>query len=147
MYTASKIASFFLKKAKDEHWEITNRKLQQLLYFSQAKHLGKTGKPLFRENIEAWAHGPTVPSLYKKYRKYGLKPIPPNNKLPEIDEEINALIDLVWWKYGIIDVVTLEMITQNEKPWLRGRELLELGETSVISKQSMKEFHYKEITK
>jgi Protein of unknown function (DUF4065) len=41
------------------------RKLQALVYLSQAHHLASTGRPLFDEPIEAWAEGPIVPALHE----------------------------------------------------------------------------------
>jgi hypothetical protein len=43
-------------------------KLQKLMYYSQAWTLAWTDRPLFEEEIEAWAKGPVVPELYNKHR-------------------------------------------------------------------------------
>ena len=39
-------------------------KLQKLVYYAQAWHLVWEDKELFPEEIQAWANGPVVPSLY-----------------------------------------------------------------------------------
>lgn len=43
-------------------------KLHRLLYYSQAWHLAWEGKPLFDDEIQAWANGPVVASIYELHR-------------------------------------------------------------------------------
>ena len=70
------IANFFIKIANSENeGSITNMKLNKLLYFAQAWSLTKYGEPLFEEEIQAWQHGPVVPSIYKAFRICGYNPI------------------------------------------------------------------------
>jgi uncharacterized phage-associated protein len=63
-YAAENIAKYLIYLASQafvgdnkERESITNLKLQKILYFAQAYYLSKVGKPLFIDNIEAWAHG------------------------------------------------------------------------------------------
>ena len=37
----------------------------------QASYLHYYNKPLFNENFEAWMAGPTLPSVWKRYRRFG----------------------------------------------------------------------------
>lgn len=46
-------------------------KLNSLLYIMQASYLHYYNKPLFDEDFEAWMSGPILPSVWKKYRKFG----------------------------------------------------------------------------
>ena len=55
--------------------DLTNMKLNKLLYFAQGYYLQMYHKPLFSDEIEAWSHGPVVPAVYSKYKEYGDKPI------------------------------------------------------------------------
>ncbi len=43
---------------------ITQLKLQKLMYIAQGIHLALYDAPLFKEEIEAWQHGPVVRELY-----------------------------------------------------------------------------------
>ena len=54
------VAAYILKK----QGEMSAMKLQKLVYYSQAWSLVWDEKPLFRAQIEAWANGPVVRSLY-----------------------------------------------------------------------------------
>lgn len=69
------IASYFIERANQTKSTINNLKLQKLVYYSQAWHLAIHGIPLFKEDFQAWVHGPVVPELYQKYKGFGWQPI------------------------------------------------------------------------
>lgn len=75
--TASIIAKHILGACKAKQDFITNLKLQKLLYYSQAWHLAIYDEPLFQDRIEAWVHGPVVPSVFREYRSFRWSPIWP----------------------------------------------------------------------
>ena len=57
-------------------WQLTNLKMQKLMYFAHMIHLGMTnGQPLVSENFQAWNYGPVLPSLYYKLRGFGNSPV------------------------------------------------------------------------
>ena len=71
------VADFFVYLANQlEDDQISNLKLNKLLYYAQGTHLARTGKPLFENAIEAWQYGPVVPEVYQKYKACGKNPIP-----------------------------------------------------------------------
>lgn len=47
---------------------ITQLKLQKLMYIAQGIHLALYDKPLLKEEIEAWQHGPVVRELYNEFK-------------------------------------------------------------------------------
>lgn len=51
--------------------DMTNLKLNKLVYFVQGIYCAKTGKLLFPDSIEAWTYGPVIRALYDKYKCYG----------------------------------------------------------------------------
>lgn len=55
--------------------DLTNMKINKLLYFAQGHHLKNYGVPMFQDKIEAWEHGPVVPDVYAAYKEYGDRPI------------------------------------------------------------------------
>ena len=57
-------------------WTLTNLELQKVLYISYMFYLGRYGKPLFKNNFQAWRYGPVLPQLYNKFKKYGSDSIP-----------------------------------------------------------------------
>ncbi len=53
------VADFFIQMTNhSEDDQITNLKLNKLLYYAQGAFLARTGKPLFENNMEAWTYGP-----------------------------------------------------------------------------------------
>ena len=72
---AKTVANYLLYIMGDAFDDLTNMKINKLLYFAQGHYLGKYGKPLFEDRIEAWEHGPVVPAVYSAYKEYGDRPI------------------------------------------------------------------------
>ncbi len=120
MATASDVAKFFLTMSEpDEGDTVSNLKLQKLCYYAQGFALVILGRPIFGEALEAWDHGPVVPSLYRVYRDYGSGPIPvPTDFDPSMfpREERDVLED-VWNAYGQFSAWKLRNLTHDEPPW------------------------------
>lgn len=98
---------------------IDNLKLQKLLYYSQAVHLVlNKKKPLFSDKIEAWMYGPVVPSVYRKYKKFGFDIIVSNEQDIDIDNSERDVIDMVLSYYGEMSPMELVSRTHKERPWV-----------------------------
>ena len=142
------IAKYFIWKSNKENKPISNKKLQKLLYYSQAWNLVFNNEPLFKEQIEAWIHGPVVKKVYNKYKRYGFNPIKEVinwsslNSLPK-----KQLLDEIWRVYGKYDADYLEQLTHNEDPWQNARALLKAGQNSsnVIMLEDMKTYYSSKI--
>jgi uncharacterized phage-associated protein len=120
--TGSEIAKYFIWRANaDEEFgeNITNLKLQKLVYYAQGFHLAWYGAPLFDEPIEVWAHGPVVRSLYFKYQPYGANAIPtPEGFDPALlDERTRKLLEEVYEVYGQYSAWGPRNLTHEEPPW------------------------------
>ena len=78
MITCPDVAKYFLSNVDEEAGDmVSNLKLQKLVYYAQRFHLAIFGKPLFNEEIEAWAHGGlVVPDLYHRYKEHSASGIP-----------------------------------------------------------------------
>lgn len=48
--------------------DLTNLKLQKLLYYVQVEHIRIYGSKAFPERIEVWECGPVVPDVYEIYK-------------------------------------------------------------------------------
>lgn len=146
MLKAQDIADYFIWLANDSGSFLSNLKLQKLVYYAQAWYLAIYGQPLFDEDFEAWIHGPTIPSLYQKYRQFHQLPI-----VQEIDREqlaqklgntIKFLQDVAE-EYFACDAYELERMTHIEEPWIRARKGLanDVPSHAIIDKQWMKEYY------
>ena len=120
-YRAREVADYFLGSVEPDSGDnLSNLKLQKLVYYAQGFHLAmKDGEPLFDEPIEAWAQGPAVPSLYQEFKVHGSGGLP----LPEpfdparFDEETREILDEVWNVYGQFSAWKLRDMTHEEPPW------------------------------
>ena len=74
-YNAINIAEYIVKKCDDLGEEVTNLKLQKILFFIQKENIKKKGRGLFYNTIEAWQYGPVVPDVYYEYSGFGAMPI------------------------------------------------------------------------
>ncbi len=143
LFSASLVAKFFIWKASTEGKTITNKKLQKLLYYAQAWYLALKDRPLFKEDIQAWVHGPAIPSIYDQYRKFGYENINVIIDPKEIASlKTDDLLNEVWKVYGKFEAEYLETLTHNEEPWQLAREGLSAGDasTNIISKEEMKKY-------
>lgn len=72
MLSALDIANFFVDiSVRGKENDITNLKLNKLVYYAQAWAFVKFGRGLFSEKVEAWDNGPVVPSVYHAFKEYG----------------------------------------------------------------------------
>ena len=103
MLTASQVADWMLAKAEQNNvLDVTNMKLNKLVFFAQAHHLAATGYPLFADEILAWEYGPVIDSLYRKYSSYHRNPIPATSQSPVLDSGEQEILDQVFDRYGYL---------------------------------------------
>jgi uncharacterized phage-associated protein len=137
MLTAQDVANYFLTLTDDECGDnLSNLKLQKLLYYAQGFHLALYGDALFPEEIKAWQHGPVVESVYHQYKQYGAGAIP-IPKIPDFSiytPEIRELLDEIYNVFGQFSAWKLRNLTHDEPPYLQTKP----GEE--ISRECMKEY-------
>lgn len=162
MYSSHDIAKIILAFMNNSGDFLTNKKLQKLLYYSEAWSLVYL-QSILKEDFEAWVHGPVIPSVYREYKHFGYKPIIIDYECGEepiercdsirtaiqLDENHWNLIKAVLNKYGGLAAFQLENLSHSEIPWKTARE--DLGPTSqssqVIDRELMKTYYSSLITK
>ncbi|NEQ98188.1 MAG: DUF4065 domain-containing protein [Cyanothece sp. SIO2G6] len=141
MVCAVDVARYILTKTG----EMTAMKLQKLVYYSQAWSLVWDEEPLFEEDIQAWANGPVVPTLYEYHRGEfkvnedtfeagNVDALTPNQK-----DSIDKVLDALQGKSGH----WLSELTHSESPWNDARGDLKPTErsTNVIPLAAMHEYY------
>lgn len=123
--------------------QITPLKLQKLLYYAQAWSLVFRKKLLFSEEIEAWVHGPVVPSVYRRFKHYGFNNIANPSVKIELEEDTVRILDLVLNSYGTKSGKFLEYLSHSEYPWIQARKGLQSNHLSQrrISLQDMMNYY------
>lgn len=125
MSKALDVAKFLLELAEreDEPDRLSHLRLQKLLYYTQGWSLALRDKALFKDRIEAWAHGPVVKSLYPTFASYGNGTIPSTDfKFEgELDSEEQELVEAVWDAYKKFSATSLREMSHREQPWKGAR--------------------------
>lgn len=116
---------------------MTNLKLQKLLYYQQGYHLAKFDTPLFDEDVEAWVYGPVVPVAYDYYKQYGSQILPVEGEEMILPDEEEKLFAEVFEAYREFSAIGLMNMTHREKPWMMAEPH---NRGTVISQQSMKAY-------
>ncbi len=75
MYEARKICNFILTHYDAEKHDLTNLRLNKLLYFIHGWALTSRPDGLVRNHFEAWKLGPVIKSVYNAFQGFGEKPI------------------------------------------------------------------------
>lgn len=165
MFNALEIATWFLSKnnaeireheATNDDYEvyegITHLKLKKLLYYAQGISLGMYDKPVFKERIEAWQHGPVVREIYGHFSKFGRNNIEINmdrekediiNKIENSKEAIEVL-NLAYDNFAIYTAWQLRQMTHEDNtPWDITQKTKGLGKE--IDNDLIKQYFKKEI--
>ena len=120
MRTAKQIAEYILTMSDPEEGDIiSHMKLQKLLYYCQGVFLAIYDRPLFRDAIEHWHHGPVIPSVYQKYKEHGSNalPVPSRVNFDVFAEDEESVIKEIYNVYGQFSAWRLREMTHQEPPW------------------------------
>ena len=111
----------FIILASGKESDMTQLKLQKMLYFAQGTHLARTGEPLFDDPILAWKYGPVVESVYNDFRHFDSQPVEiaeeDNFDISAIAQEDQALLSSVYETFGQYSAWKLCEMTHAEAPW------------------------------
>lgn len=125
--------------------EISTWKLQKLCYYSQAWELAWTGKPLFKEDFEAWTNGPVCRELYNdhKGRFYVREEHLHKGDINALNDEQKETIDIIIRDYGYMEPYQLREQTHAEAPWRDAHQGCPDGVPckNVISKEAMGNYY------
>ncbi|MCL2045710.1 MAG: DUF4065 domain-containing protein [Oscillospiraceae bacterium] len=62
------VANNLIRRANEQGVELTNLKLQKLLYILYASYYNKTNNALFSNRFEAWQYGPVLSDVYNIFK-------------------------------------------------------------------------------
>jgi uncharacterized phage-associated protein len=120
------VARYFIIRAYEDGLEVdmTNMKVQKLLYYAQSLHLALYDEPLFEEEIQAWRYGPVCPPAYRFYNEFEAQqlPIPDSKYLTEIPSQQKEILEEVWEYFGGYHAYRLSEMTHGEFPWKKARK-------------------------
>ncbi len=114
------VADYLIFLTSDVFDDMSNMKINKLLYYAQGHCLQETGHPLFNEPVEAWDHGPIVNSVFQRYKKYGKTPIKDYDQdaVSRLTDYEKELLMNVAMRYGVYTASALRNMTHKPKtPW------------------------------
>lgn len=119
MYDCLLIADTLVKLATLEDKVFTPMQLIKLVYLSHGWTLGLYGRPLIKQDVEAWKYGPVIPELYQAIKQYRSSPVREIScKKEKIDERFADVINQVYKIYGSFTGIELSMLThEKNSPW------------------------------
>ena len=151
-FTPAQIANFFLEQAEKEGIEVNNLKLQKLVYIAYGWSLAVLGIKLFDEPIEAWRHGPVIPSLFHEFKHFRKDPISARaldlnwsdneerleRAVVRIDnEKLGVVLRKVWDIYSVFTGWELRAKThQQDTPW---EQVYKEGKNQIIRDKDVRE--------
>lgn len=131
--------------------EITPLALQKLLYYSQGINMALNGVALFKDDCEAWAHGPVYPNVYHLFKEFKYNPIDDSRYVmfdlakDDLSAEEKKVLSLVIESFGMYSGKVLEKITHDEGPWKDARSGLGPYDSSnrIILKEDLEAYFSK----
>lgn len=125
-YSAKAVANYILDAAKKKKIEVSNMKLQKLVFFAHAAWMKDERKRLIEDPVMAWPYGPVIPAIYHEFKKFGNSPIThrafdikiegdPDSwdfeivepVIPETDTETREYLDGILDRFGKYDALKL----------------------------------------
>lgn len=142
IYDALTIAKWIINQIHPEPL-----KLQKLLYLAQGYSYAFYDRPLFKDELEGWVHGPVVRSVYDIFKNYQYNFIDTNFEIEDIDEDAKDVLKYVLDNFAKYDAKYLEKISHEQEPWILSREGLDPDERSdkTISKESIANYFINEV--
>lgn len=139
--TAADVAEFVLQ----QKGSMSAMKLQKLVYYSQAWSLVWDDVPLFSDQIQAWANGPVVLSLFRFHKgKFKVSPGDfPSGDPSRLNADQRETVQVVLSSYGAMTAGQLSELTHAEGPWRKARMNVDDGEPSraIITPTSMRKYY------
>jgi uncharacterized phage-associated protein len=71
MYEARKICNYLLASYDAERFDLTNLRLNKLIFFIHAESLSARADGLIRNHFEAWQFGPVIRPVFDAFKVYG----------------------------------------------------------------------------
>ena len=121
MVDATVVANRLLELAAECGRALTPMQLLKLVYIAHGWMLGLYGRPLIRDEVQAWQYGPVIPTLYNAIRNFRSSPVqgPLQTRSGEaLGEQERDLVKQVFNVYGALTGPALSRLTHAQgTPW------------------------------
>lgn len=141
------VANRFLDLARERGDAVTPMQLLKLVYIAHGWMLGLHGKPLIRDEVEAWQYGPVIPKLYNAIRRFRSQPVEGSlgTDGKKLDVTEDDIVCQVYEIYGKKSGPALSRLThQKGSPW---DTVYEHGTYGTVIPNDLIEDHYATLAK
>jgi uncharacterized phage-associated protein len=140
------VANRLIDNARADRRDLTPMQILKLVYLAHGWMLGLYGRPLIRDEIQAWQYGPVIPKLYqamKDYRSYPVTKPLPTFQSDNLGPTESNVVEQVYHLYGDMTGPELSRITHAPgSPWAQTYDPKEFG--TVISNDLIED-HYRRL--
>ena len=123
--TTRLVANYILYLSCVRFHNVTNTKLNYLLYLAQAYSLANHNMKIFPESIEVWSCGPMIPAIAQQYAYFssGIIDIYDRGAIWGFPEQDREILEAVVGDFGAIsEGRLLEMIREPNSEWAEVRD-------------------------
>jgi uncharacterized phage-associated protein len=100
MHDSRTVANRFLEMASAAGDCLTPMQVLKLVYIAHGWMLGLYGRPLIKDDVQAWQYGPVIPALYNEMKDYRGAPVTKSLRSPANDVLNGTETDLVQQVYN-----------------------------------------------
>jgi uncharacterized phage-associated protein len=120
-FDSAAVADWFVELvAEDSEQDLSNLKLQKLIYLAQSLFLSRFHMPLIDDEFQAWENGPVVKRVYGRFKEFESSPIRRarlNVTRRPWPNEVEETLSDVWECFGGYSAWKLRQITHEAGPW------------------------------
>ncbi|MGE5632001.1 MAG: Panacea domain-containing protein [Caulobacteraceae bacterium] len=145
------VAEYFVVSLNYRDIDISNLKLQKIMYYAQSWYLAVTHNRLFNADFEAWKHGAVIRPLYYKYSIFGYNNINIfcdneqylRNVKAKFGDYVCDFLDKIIKEYAYYTAEELRDINHKELPWRKARVNVDCeGRSSEVIRSEWMEKYY-----
>lgn len=130
------VANTFIANHGDKI-ELTNLKLNKLVYYAQVECLRAYGEPLFDDPIEAWQYGPVERAVYHAFKTYGRGRIAGPSASPVQTDRSRAIVARVAQTYGTL--LAFDLVSVSHREGGAWRNVYDASEDRVITLEDIRQ--------
>lgn len=137
-YDALLIARYFLGKSI-RGYEVTNLKLQKILFYAQSLHYNLKGDLLFNNKIKVVRTGISVEGVMEKYKSFNYSEIEDNFNKEDFEEltiETKVFLDKIWETFKRYSGKQLEYLVSKEDFYVRAETNNSFGQYVDITQET-----------
>jgi len=139
-FSALDVAKYIIAYEHSKQRQVSNLRLQKLLYFVQAKAILETDELCFSDEMQAWDFGPVVPKVYHAYKIFGSWDIKAGDTEQKFDEVTESYTRDILDYCSSYPTFQLVEITHKQAPW---KNAYRKGFKNTITEQALKEYFKK----